>query len=89
LVISGIKIIKNNTMKPQIINRVIKAPRARGKFHFFILILQSRSTSGRPIIDRTPETRIKTTMFRKNQAHAKRSRIPQKIRMYLSVVFIF
>ena len=59
-----------------------------GKLHFFILILQKRSTSGRPIIDKTPETRMYTTIFLKNQAQASRSSIPEKIRMFLNVGFI-
>lgn len=67
---------------------VNSAPKDRGKNHFLILILQNKSTRGRPIIEKTPDTKIYTTIFRKNQAQPMRIRIPQKIRMFLNVAFI-
>jgi hypothetical protein len=73
---------------PHIIARVSRALSGRGKNHFFIRILQNRSTRGRPIIDKTPDTNMYTTIFRKNQAQAKSSKIPKKIRMFLNVAFI-
>jgi len=82
------KITKNIMINPQIIRRVIRALSDRGKDHFFILILQKRSTSGRPIIEKTPDTKMYTTIFRKNQAQDRSSKIPKKIRMFRIVAFI-
>jgi hypothetical protein len=67
---------------------VIRALSTLGKFKFLILILHRRSTSGRPTIDRTPETRIKTTIFLKNHKTAIKTKIPANISMFLKVVFI-
>ncbi|OFY76534.1 MAG: hypothetical protein A2V46_15820 [Bacteroidetes bacterium RBG_19FT_COMBO_42_7] len=68
--------------------RVNSALTARGKYHFLILIRQKRSTSGRPIIEKTPETKIYTTIFLKYHSAARKSNIPKKIRMFLKVAFI-
>jgi hypothetical protein len=81
-------ITKNMIMTPHIISRVRRAARALGNFNLLIFILQKRSTSGRPIIERTPETRMYTTILRKNQAQANRRRTPKKIRKFLNVVFM-
>ena len=67
---------------------VTRAPIALGTDQFLILILQIRSTRGRPIMDNTPDTRMYTTMLRKYHAHATSSKIPKKIRMFLNVAFI-
>ena len=40
------------------INRVIRAERDLGKDQFRILILQNKSTRGRPIIENTPDTKM-------------------------------
>ena len=80
--------IKNRIMIPQITANVISALNARGKNHFFIWIRQNRSTRGRPIIEKTPDTRIYTTILLKNHAHPSRTSTPQNIRMVLNVAFI-
>jgi len=72
----------------KMISNVIRALRDLGKVHFLMCILQKRSTSGRPMMDRTPDTRMYTTMFLKNHAIDSRRRIPRKIRMFLKVAFI-
>jgi hypothetical protein len=58
LVTRGTNIAKKRIMTAQIIKMVISAPIALGRAHFLILIPQIRSTSGRPIIDSTPDTRM-------------------------------
>jgi len=67
---------------------VTRAAKVRGKCHFLNLILQRRSTRGLPMIENTPDTRIYTTIFRKNHAHPSRTSTPQNIRMVLNVAFI-
>ncbi len=41
---------------PHIIISVRSAPNALGKYHLLIWILQNRSTRGRPIMEKTPDT---------------------------------
>jgi hypothetical protein len=50
------KIAKNNKITPHRIIRVNKALSGKGNVHFFILILEKRSTRGLPIIERIPAT---------------------------------
>jgi hypothetical protein len=83
------KMEKNIMINPHIIRSVTRALKDRGNDHFLIWILQNRSTRGRPIIDKTPEIRMYTTILRKYQAQKRSNRIPRKIRMFLNVAFIY
>jgi hypothetical protein len=50
--------IKNSIIAPHIAIIVKSALSDRGNDHFLILILQKRSTRGRPIIEKTPDTKM-------------------------------
>jgi hypothetical protein len=54
----GTNVKKNRIISPQIIASVRSALRGLGKDHLLILIRQNRSTSGLPIMEKTPETNI-------------------------------
>lgn len=85
---SGIKVAKNIIITPQIIKSVSKALSGRGNCHFLIFIMHSKSTSGRPIIDRTPETKIYTTILLKYHTHANNIVTPNIINILLHDTFI-
>jgi len=79
---------KNSIINAHIMMSVMKALRERGNDQLLICIRQKRSTSGRPIIENTPETRMYTTILRKYQAQKRSNSIPRKMRMFLKVAFI-
>lgn len=86
--IRGTKIAKKSAIRLQMITRENSAARALGKDHRPTFILQNRSTSGRPIIESTPETKIYTAMFLKYHRAARNTAVPKIIRKFLRVVFM-
>ncbi len=80
--------MKNKSISPHIATRVIKAPAALGSLRFLILNEHRRSTRGLPIIERTPDTSMYTTIFLKNQRARINSTITPTISIFLNVAFI-